>query len=69
MQKHYKRKYPESLTLNTKIKVTAEIERQLPWEQQTCIKNKFEQGSISNWCDAYSDADSSKTICRPPLND
>ena len=25
---------------------------------------KFEQGCLSNWCDA--DADSSKTICRPP---
>ena len=34
-------------------------------------EKKFEQGCLSNWCDADADADvdadSSKTICRPPL--
>ena len=28
------------------------------------MQAKFEQGSLSNWCDA--DANSSKTICRQP---
>ena len=29
-------------------------------------KKNLSRGSLSNWCDADADADSSKTICRPP---
>ena len=29
-------------------------------------KKKLSRGPLNNWCDADEDADSSKTICRPP---
>ena len=29
-------------------------------------QNNLSRGSLSNWCDADADADSSKRICRPP---
>ena len=40
----------------------------MTWGTKTCHPKKFEQGALSNWCDAdqNADADSSKTICRPP---
>ena len=59
---HSAEKCSHGLTLRAKVKVIAKIISQYLGNQKHASKKQFEQGSLSNWCDADEDADAD--ICK-----
>ena len=53
------------LDLDPKCQGHSTNQKLMTWGTKNTEKN-LSRRSLSNWCDADEDADSSKTICRPP---
>ena len=62
---HFDEKRSHCLTLRAKVKVIAKIKSQSARKRKAYSQIKYEQGSLSNWCDTEEDADISQTLCRP----